>query len=998
MSGWISIPIRFAIFGAQFNSSKPYCYLLKNFIMANPLELTRYIRYQLSELTARNAHHEFENLTRNLARIRICSNIIPATGPVSAGGDGGRDFETFKTYNDTPVTPDSSFYRLASGQREIAFACSLQQDLITKIREELKKIKSHGKYANMVFFGEKNIPVAKRHALQKEAKDLEIDLQIFDGTAIAELLSDRDTFWIAQSYLQIPLDLIPASNDNVDWYQDLAKKWRSKQPIPFSYSNFSEVKFGVRHSTFHEDARPDLIMWIGKLQAFREKHSLRELHRWASYEVIVASFRGMASLDGVDTTIIDYFSDLEDYLGLGDLSDAVNLSNYLIGAYGMNLYPVSAPSLPDIQERLVAIFEAGIIDAPGPGRRAELLRLLGIVNLLMVKEEKVNLETVAGYWNRMLDEAEQTNFFPAQKFNEYYTQILHMLESPEELADLAPRLDELIAKRSGSKEAGENAEKRGDKQKEQKNIALSLKEYQRSRSRFYTAGDESALIRISLKMADSFRSLGLSYAAKYYALSAAWMSANPSKPTLRKHLPDALLSASEMDYSSGNFLGFAHYTYLSRTAELMHGSVDSLTPIAENVGHIYGLLGILKRKSPEHYKNIIAGFTEWPTKIFGDILEISSNPGFWNEDSIDKITLDMSPMLIDRPWGDLAKTRVVRWTALGINWRCTFENNYTTNVAAENLISQIQMASSAIFVEKADLILIPTNLNLSISIDNPNSSQEIGEIEFDGSVWNLEINLSMKGTHLDEYKNRFSALAIQIISNFSLLKIEDYLSNSSAWVKTFQEIGFNFRSYEEVMFEFTPQGPFTDKIKLASKAPFDFLGIGTEFKILPEFSGIAPNYNLKKQLEIISKRYEAAIPNIQYTVRNLLTDARAVDFFNILHSDGMKDWYLLCIISGMALTARGTNIIQSGNTSETTAQLLKIAEKTETIESALKPDDFDLGHLLEFELAFSPLLMKSLDLTQDYDLLQDHKTLQTIKNRFNLRVDDVDHADIFGWL
>lgn len=56
------------------------------------------IRLALGTLAADNAHHQFEQLCRHLARYRIASNILPATGPVSADGDQGRAFETFRTH------------------------------------------------------------------------------------------------------------------------------------------------------------------------------------------------------------------------------------------------------------------------------------------------------------------------------------------------------------------------------------------------------------------------------------------------------------------------------------------------------------------------------------------------------------------------------------------------------------------------------------------------------------------------------------------------------------------------------------------------------------------------------------------------------------------------------------------------------------------------------------------------------------------------------------
>ena len=51
------------------------------------------IRFGLNQLSPKNAHHTFERLCFELTKRRICSNVLPATGPVSAGGDQGRDFE-----------------------------------------------------------------------------------------------------------------------------------------------------------------------------------------------------------------------------------------------------------------------------------------------------------------------------------------------------------------------------------------------------------------------------------------------------------------------------------------------------------------------------------------------------------------------------------------------------------------------------------------------------------------------------------------------------------------------------------------------------------------------------------------------------------------------------------------------------------------------------------------------------------------------------------------
>lgn len=79
--------------------------------MANLDQIIAQIRFQLEQLSAKNAHHDFEHLCRHMTRARICTNILPATGPVSAGGDQCRDFETFRTYLGTTSIADSTFIK-----------------------------------------------------------------------------------------------------------------------------------------------------------------------------------------------------------------------------------------------------------------------------------------------------------------------------------------------------------------------------------------------------------------------------------------------------------------------------------------------------------------------------------------------------------------------------------------------------------------------------------------------------------------------------------------------------------------------------------------------------------------------------------------------------------------------------------------------------------------------------------------------------------------------
>jgi hypothetical protein len=210
-------------------------------------ELEERIRFQLHQLGVRNAHHEFEHICRRIARQRICSNILPATGPVTSGGDQGRDFESFRTYLRSNLPDTSTFAGLAS-DKPVVFACTVQATGIPgKVKGDVSSIVAGAACDSVHYFLTADLAVAKRHELQKEMRDQhQLHLEIYDGAAITEFLSDPDLFWIANEYLSVPADAYPQGEDVDSWYSALRETWRVLGNRHVSYAAFQDVKRAVR--------------------------------------------------------------------------------------------------------------------------------------------------------------------------------------------------------------------------------------------------------------------------------------------------------------------------------------------------------------------------------------------------------------------------------------------------------------------------------------------------------------------------------------------------------------------------------------------------------------------------------------------------------------------------------------------------------------------------------------------------------------------------------
>ncbi|KWV56026.1 hypothetical protein AS026_35760 [Rhizobium altiplani] len=917
--------------------------------MTNPAKLAAMLRFHLSELSPQNAHHQFEHLARHVARARLYSNILPATGPVSAGGDGGKDFETFRTYLAVGRDPGSAFANHASGARVVAFACTLEKKIEPKIRKDMETISVGGGIDELVVFCEANVPVGKRHKLIAEAKDKGFDLQIFDGNTLAELLTEPDLFWVAEEYLKVPAEFFPVVSRDEGYLQH-KREWANRSVIPISMADFVAVKSGLRKATFDPDARPDLGFWLRQMESFLCKEAPRGLLRSALYEIAVASLRGRNDLSDQADHLADYFGDLDEFLSIGDLTDATTLLIYSFGAFWLGNYHADGTDLYQWRVKIEQALETCFAVANGPGQRAGLLNILGMLELTPKKPGSTpELSDALQRWQSMLDYVEEAPLFPLESFADYIIKIVGTYGSDKALEDLANRVEDMFASRAGTAAAGKKAVDRALSLIERDEATAAIRVLHAAKAKWFSGEMMGSVVRILLLLSEQYCRLGLAYAGKYHAMVGAFLARYEPHGEMRQLEPECLMALVNAEEAAGNSFGFLQLLPLYLDSHVRNDDrpleMERHPELSQNFGQLAALLGFLGRGNPSARTALDPTISIWPEPIRVPIIEAAAaKDGFWVNGTWDEAWAELEEALLDRPFGDLGQERCVRWQALGLEWSCHFANDYRTTPHAEQLISELQLIACA--MADRDQGLVPCSIELHVSIGDSamQGVRVTGPTPEDRS---LRISVS----DVDRGPEQSIDAMVVFGTAMRACSVLDDAALMEAFDRDPLDALFVGRPYCELYREFMPSAIFDEATRLAT-SPLD---PDRSFKCragrrVDWFGGPGPNFVQARAEEDIRRRYDWARRALRFTLDRAMDDREFLSRLLILHQEGRTDWEILSVLNNIAVAARGFS--PERMTPEIGEQAQRAMEFVEQPSDALSAETFSAFNIENYSKAF----------------------------------------------
>lgn len=858
------------------------------------------IRFALNNMRSQNDHHPFERLCFDLTKQKICSNIIPSTGPVSAYGDMGIDFQTFKGCVE---------YGFISDQKMI-FACSMQQDgLESKIKDDAGKIhKNFPDIKSIYYFCEKNIPIGKQEAIKQDVKDnLEIVLEILDGEGITSLLSDYDLYWIAEQYLGIPSELYPKPNRN-EWYEEYRNKWDKLAPI--SAKDFLDVKCALRRATFLKELKIDLPFWISKMEEYAHRPDLDDLIRKANYEVLVATLRGKNDIIKFDELAVKYFDNFR-IESDSSIEDAICLTVYAIGARKFG---------SKISDNIIDTWKSEILSKLlGKDENPYLSYLkchLESFTTLLFKDEIPDEERANKFltsWIELVRKNEHHPMFPISKLSDLVDAFIDMpfLSDNDLYLTLTSKVDGLNAKRYGDSIAAEKCRDRAIKFYKNNQYQKAIQQLHTTKIKWFQDKTIYGSMLSTIMLGKCYQKIGLTYASKYHYMLAANISLKKDDVSLNKNLPKCLYLLACNDYLNGNWIKF--FDILTRYfCSFYSFEKTGLNLDTEEQQHLicYASLINYLGSFEENYKLPIQSIIkklecddELKEILLDDLFDQikKNNKGFahyWEESQ---------RALSGRPFSDAGETFSIEFNTSGINWKINTENNWDNTIITEEFTSLTQIFLLELYGKDLNHIKGDIVINITPSDDmKATIVEKPGNEFFEYECFIPNLSKEITGPDVPEYLISILSCLTVILDGFSLLKKEDVLNlledlfklqifNKFFFVGLYRTIYTNL--YRKDFFHKTsPEklNKFKSELSFSSE---------TEIKLF-QYDKTYSNFDKEKAEKTIKSRYDNS-----YEILNLLLpklNEKNVFQENIksLKEMGFLDWEIMSSLAGIMLNVK----------------------------------------------------------------------------------------------
>ncbi|MHC4662224.1 MAG: hypothetical protein ACYS8W_11100 [Planctomycetota bacterium] len=971
--------------------------------MANKTQIIEQIRFGLGGLSGKNGYMEFEHLCRHLTRQKICSNILPSTGPVSAGGDIGKDFETYKTHLGDSEFNKSVFLDLIS-KNNVGFACSLEKNYRKKVKADVQSIHDKNEDVDDIyFFSSQGIQSSERNKLKIWAKDeYGIALEILDIYAISELLAEPDVFWIASQYLHIPADIYPRSKEEEEWYSDYREKWQDKEPNIISYIDFNEIKTAGREACFTDNLKPDLPLWVKKFESFRKNSSIPDLKRKANYEIAVIKLRGMGDLNGYEENLREYFSEIPNLINNDDLVDAHVLLVYCNAANHLGKVNLELAEVEMWQQQLIDVVDGFLSSENVPDREAYLLDIRGSCCFQYLSYRPPTSEDLKAtylYWKKLVDLMPNSPLFPIVTFSERLGLVANKMVGGNIFSELLDNVDVILEEKLGAGMMAEIYRDRAMGFHEQNRLVDAIKELHKAKISWLAQETYRGSALSCMFLADWYCELGLLFAAKYYSLILTLTAEHCPNLETKDLVPEGFFRLSEIDYLLGVWNGCLHFLDYAAEIYNAYGTEkerdDEPDSFTVSIFHAVNCLGFANNASKNLCNTMLDNISSAYLKS-----ELERGLEMWTNNlgkkSKEYLRNKIQENFQNQPFSDMGKTRSYTWKQLGVTWELEWKNEFPTTCLGEQIASTLQIVLADL--AETDLCLIKSHVSVQLVIDDIDKV----DIRFMPSnnmrLWRIVFPMEMECS-IEEFAASIMGVIFTLLEEVSLLPTEQLHNElEGAYKRGILNKIVHAKMYKDLLsYFYTPEEREHGNVSIEPDYYSNIDLTLSEHDEMKWFDKEGPTYSKEKAKEYIAVRYNSFREKFSHSLDWINKQPELITIVNNMRKEGMLDWQILNIFMNIIWNWRARqNCPDSTANSALYTQEMQKVFRGENEDSPFPPlKEFNDTSIMIQKHLNSVIAVKIWDLSLRQQVPDSKSIEEFLKIRYHHFDDDIEHEDPF---
>jgi hypothetical protein len=631
---------------------------------------------------------------------------------------------------------------------------------------------------------------------------------------------------------------------------------------------------------------------------------LNELHE-IDYSNLTAISQPKGNLLGIENEIRFFYKDIEKLIEADELERSQIILSVLYPAVLSQKVNISQGELDQWTIRLYKTLSYRLIKTEDINEKCRLLEEKGTFLMKLNLLRNRNETTFIQYFEKILIYIENAHLYKASQFsdriNKYIKIFINFDPSDEKkwisvIESFSEKLSPYIEKREGKIKVAQQQVERGIsylKCENQSGLLKALEYFHKAKDNYLQEDTIEGYILALLNISQLYNSIGMTFAAKQYALAGARVSMN--KQSI-KQLESSFALLFYSDFKAGSWMNaidtYEKYILLRDQSNLGTSNFEDESKITF---HFSLILYSLKKLTPQFnffVENHLMQLDYIAEEIIKPIFKIFDH----EIGTLSKLHTFLNNSLIDFPLNDIGRERIISFYALGSLWEIKFQNNHYITSVAEEYISKIQIILTEIALSNVDFHLLKSTIEIELKLSNIPKSP-IQEASNDIIKWKVFIShIETKNQDKLNEHEVFNMVSFQwVLNHISLLKEEEFrtmffkfmqdrsLSSKQTSVNLYQRIHRDF--YHKEQFDFSMRDKF-------NKETFD-LQLPSENKFMKWNASLSVKYNKEKSIEFIKNRFRNIEKCIYLTLKNLKDEIAFQSIVNKERARGYKDWQII---------------------------------------------------------------------------------------------------------